>query len=357
MVAENIPVEQNRTVETSSSKDMKNRLNDSSEENVKSDNSSNVSEDNNDTTTSSSPVEEKSKKGKKIVMKGVTGTVRWFNVRLGYGFIKRNDNDEDIYVFFKEIAKKNPAKRLKSLATDEDVQFDVVEGKKGFEAGNVTGLNGEPVKGSHIDYRYRKPMNGGKKKFFNFKKYVAPNKERDPSKKVLENKVKGKVLFFNNFKGYGFLKRNDNEQNVYCHLNDIVKKNPKKFKFIPKDTEVLFDIVEGLKGVEASYVTDLEGKPFLGYKKYSKKVDKESSKNNIKTSEKMKKRSRKTKKNDKKKDEKKSDDEKTSDESNKTSENSSPKVRDNKGASNNNVTMEKMQSSHEDQSLAANPLS
>ena len=60
------------------------------------------------------------------------GTVKWFNDAKGYGFITRQTG-EDVFVHFSSIQSNGFRSRQEGHA----VQFDVVKGKKGFEAQNV----------------------------------------------------------------------------------------------------------------------------------------------------------------------------------------------------------------------------
>jgi CspA family cold shock protein len=60
------------------------------------------------------------------------GTVKWFNDAKGYGFISRQ-NGQDVFVHFSAIQSNG----FRSLQEGQAVQFEVVNGPKGFQAENV----------------------------------------------------------------------------------------------------------------------------------------------------------------------------------------------------------------------------
>jgi CspA family cold shock protein len=62
--------------------------------------------------------------------------------------------------------------------------------------------------------------------------------------------MQGKVKWFNNAKGYGFIGR-EGEPDVFVHYSAIVKKG---YKSLKEGDEVEFEIVKGEKGLQADNV-------------------------------------------------------------------------------------------------------
>ncbi len=64
-----------------------------------------------------------------------TGKVKWFNDAKGFGFITR-ETGPDVFVHHTAIAGSG----FRTLAENQDVEFEVVQGNKGLQAQNVVKL-------------------------------------------------------------------------------------------------------------------------------------------------------------------------------------------------------------------------
>lgn len=62
-----------------------------------------------------------------------TGIVKWFNEAKGFGFIKPDSGGADLFAHFSQIESQG----FKTLAENQRVQFEVVQGQKGPQANHI----------------------------------------------------------------------------------------------------------------------------------------------------------------------------------------------------------------------------
>ena len=67
------------------------------------------------------------------------GTVKWFDNKKGYGFIRGEASDEDIFVHYREIRGDG----FRTLTEGQRVEFVQVKSEKGWQAAEVTVLESE----------------------------------------------------------------------------------------------------------------------------------------------------------------------------------------------------------------------
>jgi len=92
-------------------------------------------------------------------MSKLTGTVKWFNVKKGYGFITPANGGEDIFVHQTAIH----AEGFRSLKEEEPVEFEISDNGGKSKAINVTGPQGAYVQGAPRRTRGARPPRGGRK--------------------------------------------------------------------------------------------------------------------------------------------------------------------------------------------------
>jgi cold shock protein len=71
------------------------------------------------------------------------GIVKWFDKVRGYGFINLDGNSEGLFVHFTSIVQQNrdgafvPARGYRQLAEGQEVEFEIEQCPRGFQAVRV----------------------------------------------------------------------------------------------------------------------------------------------------------------------------------------------------------------------------
>jgi len=125
--------------------------------------------------------------------------------------------------------KKRKEKEKKRLARKENEKKSSLEDMVAYvdENGNITSTPPDPGKKRSIDISDIE---------------ISPPKKEpsstDPSIR------KGKIVFYNDSKGYGFIKDIDNQKDIFVHSNNLLEE-------VSEGDTVIFEIGEGPKGPTA----------------------------------------------------------------------------------------------------------
>jgi CspA family cold shock protein len=139
------------------------------------------------------------------------GTVRWFDVDRGFGFIALGEGAEDLFVHASEIIGDE---KVKLLREGQVVEFEIGEGDRGPQARRVR---------------------------------VTADQAADAALGVL-----GTVTWYEPAKGYGFITPDGGGAEIFLHSSAIVAGG-----VVSEGQRVAFLVVEGEKGPQADHLLPL----------------------------------------------------------------------------------------------------
>ena len=120
------------------------------------------------------------------------GTVKFFNVHKGFGFIQRDEGGEDVFVHISQVERAG----LEGLAEGQELAFNLVD-----RGGKISAADLQVV-GDVIAVQQR----------------AAP---AAPQRQSTGEKATGTVKFFNAMKGFGFITRDDGEPDAFVHISAV----------------------------------------------------------------------------------------------------------------------------------------
>ncbi len=128
------------------------------------------------------------------------GTVKFFNVQKGFGFIQQQGGGEDIFVHISAVERAG----LEGLAEGQELEFNLVD-RGGKVSAQDLQIVGDVIE---VQSRGAGPDRGSAAG-------AAPQRE------VTGERATGTVKFFNAAKGFGFLVRDDGQPDAFVHVTAV----------------------------------------------------------------------------------------------------------------------------------------
>jgi cold shock protein len=159
------------------------------------------------------------------------GVVKFFNAAKGFGFVVRDDGEEDVFVHISAVEQAG----LEGLADGQPLGFTLVERGGKISAIDLV-IDGEPMP---VEARApREPREGG------FDRDRGPRNDSRggdrggfggdrggdrggfggggrPQRQLTGERTSGTVKFFNGTKGFGFISRDDGEADAFVHVSAV----------------------------------------------------------------------------------------------------------------------------------------
>ncbi len=156
----------------------------------------------------------------------IKGTVKWFNTAKGFGFVTLEDGQD---AFCHASALTNL--QSPNLPQGATIICEVQQGQRGLQVINVHSVD--------LSTAEAQPMRGPR-----------PPRERAPSGPS-GPMGDGKVKFFNEQKGFGFVVPDDGTTDVYVHASALRRSG---IPTLATDQRIRFSTRQGMKGIEVDRI-------------------------------------------------------------------------------------------------------
>jgi len=158
----------------------------------------------------------------------VRGTVKWFNSGKGFGFVTLEDG-ADVFLHSSVIMNSGTA-----VNEGDRVRVRVGQGQKGRQVTEI--LEVEASGGGPASRPAARPAG-------------PPRQSGPPLNRGPAVEVRGTVKWYNQQKGFGFIRPEDGTKDVFVHASTLARAGLDQ---LPEGTRVAIMVVQGAKGPEAT---------------------------------------------------------------------------------------------------------
>ena len=147
---------------------------------------------------------EDSVSGETVESRELRGSVKWFNVVKGYGFLTPDDGSPDVFLHLSVLRQAG----FERLGPGSTVHCEAVRGAKGFQVQRII----------EIDTSTAEPETAGSGPGGDLGVDYGGGRDGISQPEATGDFLSATVKWFNPHKGYGFICPEDSEQDVFVHM-------------------------------------------------------------------------------------------------------------------------------------------